>query len=568
MNRRTTSMLAGVVIAASPALAAEVTPQRLVNADREPQNWLMNHRTYDAQRYSPLDKINKSNVKSLKLAYAVAIGGTSANENLLSTPLAEDGYLYVVDNWSVVYKIDGRSGRMGRIVWRMDPGQEKLQAVNRGAALWGNFVISVANYPARVIATDKETGKVAWEANMGDGQPDLTLTAAPLPVKDKIVIGASGGDRGVRDFIVALDAATGKLLWRKYTVPAPGEPGSETWKDNNNAWQTGGGAMWVTGSYDVDSNQVLWGTGNPVPMFNPYGRPGDNLYTNSLISWDPDSGKMNWYFQYTPGDMWDYDEAGTHILIDGEVAGQVRKLIVHSARNGFFYAMERSNGQTLLAKQYVDAVTWTKGIDQKTGKPVDYDPTKDIQVYSGQQAMTPTDRTKKLCPALLGGNNYWSASYSRRTKLLYIPSMSSCNQSTLDPDAGRNANGIIAGGASKYTERNESDIVVVDPLTGEIKKKIHKAYPNFSAALTTAGGLLFTGLIDGSFAAYDDTSLEQLWEVNVGTGVNAPPMTFEAGGKQYVAVLTGLSRVAKSTLVNTPELREMRHQTMLFVFGL
>src|SRR6267378_296390 len=183
MNRRPTSMLAGVAIAASPALAAEITPERLVNADREPQNWLMNHRTYDAQRYSPLDKINKGNVKDLKLAYAVAIGGTSANENLEATPLAEDGYLYVVDQWSVVYKIDGRSGDMGRIIWRMDPGQERLLAVNRGAALWGNFVISVANYPARVIATDKETGKVAWETNMGDGQPDLALTAAPLPVK-------------------------------------------------------------------------------------------------------------------------------------------------------------------------------------------------------------------------------------------------------------------------------------------------------------------------------------------------------------------------------------------------
>jgi alcohol dehydrogenase (cytochrome c) len=568
MNRRSTSMLAGVVIAASPALAAEVTPERLINADREPQNWLMNHRTYDAQRYSPLDRINRVNVKDLKLAYAVAIGGTAANENLESTPLAEDGFLYIVDQWGVLYKIDARSGKAGRIVWRMDPGQERLRGANRGAALWGNFVISIANSPARVIATDKETGKIAWETNMGDGQQGLTLTAAPLPVKDKIVIGASGGDSGVRDFIAALDAATGTLAWRKYVIPAPGEPGSETWKDKNNAWQTGGGAMWVTGSYDIETNQVLWGTGNPVPMFNPYSRPGDNLYTNSLISWDPDIGKMNWYFQYTPGDMWDYDEAGTHILIDGEIAGLPRKLIAHSGRNGFFYVMERSNGQTLLAKPYVDAVNWTKGIDQKTGKPVDYDPNKDIQVYSGQQNMTMTDRTKKLCPALLGGNNYWSASYSRRTKLLYIPSMSSCTQSTLDPSAGRNANGIIAGGANKYTERNESDIVVIDPSTGEVKKKVHKPYPNHSAALTTAGGLLFTGLIDGSFAAYDDMSLEQLWDVNVGAGFNAPPMTFEAGGKQYVAILTGLGRVAKSTLVNTPELREMRNQTMLFVFGL
>jgi alcohol dehydrogenase (cytochrome c) len=584
MNRRTTFMVAGMTIAALPAFAAEVTPERLINADREPQNWLMNHRTYDSQRYSPLDKINKANVKSLKIAYAVAIGGTSANENLEATPLAEDGFLYLTDQWGVLYKIDGRSGDLGRIVWRMDPGQEKIDAANRGAALWGNFVISMANYPPRMIATDKETGKVVWETNLSDGQPTLQFSAAPLAVKDKIILGAAGGDRGVRDFIVALDAATGQLAWRKYVIPAPGEPGSETWKDKNNAWLTGGGAMWVTGSYDVDTNQVLWGTGNPVPMFNPYYRPGNNLYTNSLISWDPDSGKMNWYFQYTPGDMWDYDEAGTHILIDGEVAGQARKLIGHSGRNGFFYALERSNGQTLLAKPYVDTITWTKGIDQKTGLPVDYDPNKDIQVYSGQQSMTPADRTKKLCPSWLGGNNYWSASYSRRTKLLYIPSASSCNQATLDPvfknikaennvplteDVLRQiANGALYGGAQKYTERNESEIVVLDPFTGEVSKKLHKPYPNHSAALTTAGGLLFTGFIDGSFAAYDDISLEQLWQVNVGVGINAPPMTFEVGGKQYVAILTGLSRPAKNTLVNTPELREMRNQTMLFVFGL
>ena len=287
--------------AAAPAMAAEITSDRLVNADKEPQNWLMNHRTYDAQRYSPLDRINTGNVKGLKLAYAVALGGTSTNANLESTPLAEDGFLYVVDHWGVLYKIDGRSGDVGRILWRMDPGQEKLPLANRGAALWGNFVVTVANYPPRVIATDKETGRVAWEANLSDGQADLQLTAAPLAVKDKIILGAAGGDHGVRDFIVGLDAATGKVLWRRYVVPAPGEPGSDTWKDKNNAWQTGGGAMWVTGSYDPASNQVFWGTGNPVPMYDPYYRPGDNLYTNSLISWDPDTGKMNWYHQYVPG---------------------------------------------------------------------------------------------------------------------------------------------------------------------------------------------------------------------------------------------------------------------------
>src|SRR6516162_5470008 len=205
-------LLAGSVLAAAPTLGTEVTPNRLVNADNEPGNWLMNHRTYDAQRFSPLDQINKTNIKSLRLAYAVAIGGTSVTENLEATPLVEDGFLYVVDLWGVVYKIDGRSGDLGRIVWRMDPGQEKTPDANRGAALWGNFVISVANHPARLIATNKETGKVVWETSISDGQSGLQFTAAPLAVKDKIMIGASGGDNGVRAFMLGLDAATGKLL--------------------------------------------------------------------------------------------------------------------------------------------------------------------------------------------------------------------------------------------------------------------------------------------------------------------------------------------------------------------
>ncbi len=562
------ALLAGCfTLTALPAVAADVTPERLVNADREPQNWLMNHRTYDAQRYSPLDRISKANVGALKLAYAVAIGGTSANENLQSTPLAEDGFLYVVDQWGVLYKIDGRSGDLGRILWRMDPGQEKVPLSNRGAALWGRFVITVANYPARMIATDKETGKVAWETNLSDGQVDLQLTAAPMAIKDKIVLGAAGGDRGTRDFIVAVDAATGKEAWRRYVVPAPGEPGSETWKDRNNAWQTGGGAMWITGSYDVATNQVLWGTGNPVPMFDPYYRPGNNLYTDSLISWNPDTGRMNWYHQYVPGDMWDYDEAGTHILIDGQIAGQTRKLITHSARNGFLYTFERSNGQTVLAKPYVDQITWTAGIDQKTGLPVDYDPGKDIQVYSGRQNQTLENRTRKLCPSMGGGNNFYPSSYSPKTKLIYIPSMSSCNEVTLDPNLSNKA-GDWKGASFRHIQRNESDIIVSDPFTGEIVKKLHIPYVNNSGVLSTAGGVIFTAYTDGTFAAYDDATLEQLWKINVGAGFMAPPMTFEAGGRQYVAILSGLSRIAIGRHVFTPELREMRNQTMLFVFGL
>jgi len=560
------ALLAGtVMLAVAPAMATDVTPDRLANP--EPGNWLMNHRTYDAQRYSPLDGINRANVKGLRLAYAVALGGTAANENLQSTPLAEDGFLYLTDQWGILYKIDGRSGDTGRILWRMDPKQEKVPLANRGAALWGNLVVTVANYPARMIATNKESGQVVWQTNLADGQVDLQLTAAPLAIKDKIVLGAAGGDRGTRDFIVALDAATGKLAWQKYVVPAPGEPGSETWKDKNNAWQTGGGAMWVTGSYDVAGNQVLWGTGNPVPMFDPYYRPGDNLYTDSLISWDPDTGRMNWYHQYLPGDMWDYDEAGTHILLDGQIAGQMRKLITHSGRNGFLYTFERVNGQTVLAKPYLDTINWTRGIDQKTGQPVDYDPKRDIQAYSGRQNQTPADPTRKLCPSMGGGNNFYPASYSARTKLLYIPSMSSCNEVTLDTSLSNKA-GDWKGARFRSIERNESDIVVADPFTGEIRKKLHIPYVNNSGVVSTAGGIIFTGYTDGTFAAYDDATLEELWKINVGSGFNAPPMTFEAGGRQYVAIESGLSRIAIGRHIFSPELRDMRNQTMLWVFGL
>jgi alcohol dehydrogenase (cytochrome c) len=568
MNKSIRSLLlaGAAAMAACPALAAEVTPDRLANADNEPHNWLMNHRTYDAQRYSPLARINRDNVRNLKLAYAVAIGGTSANENLQATPLAEDGFLYVVDQWGVVYKIDARSGDMGRIVWRMDPGQEKLPLSNRGAALWGNLVLSTANYPARVIATDKETGKAVWETNLHD-QPDVQITAAVLPVKDKIIVGAAGGDRGVRDWIAALDAKTGKLLWRKYVIPAPGEPGSETWKDKNQvAWQTGGGAMWITGSYDPATNQVIWGTGNPVPMFDATYRPGDNLYTNSVISWDPDAGKMNWYFQYTPGDHWDYDEAHSHILVDGEINGQPRKLITHSARNGYLYTFERSNGQIAFAKPYLDRINWTAGIDQKTGKPLDYDPSKDIQTYAGVATPMADNPTRTMCPSPAGGSNFWPAAYSQRTKLIYIPALTPCADLTRKPDDYKPGN--WRGGSYKQTERFETDLIAMDPFTGNIKGKVHVPFPNYSGALTTGGGLVFTGFTDGTFFAYDDTTLQPLWKINVGSGFNAPPMTFEVNGKQYIAIMSGLSPIAKGKHERIPELKEQRNQTMLFVFGL
>jgi alcohol dehydrogenase (cytochrome c) len=554
-----------MLAAASPTLAADVTPERLLNPDREPQNWLMIHRTYDGQRFSPLGRINRDNVKNLKLAYAVPLGGSAGDEWIEATPLVEDGFIYITDSWGVLYKIDGTSGDVGRIVWRMDPKQEK-QANNRGAALWGNLVISPANWPARIVATDKDSGKVAWETNVSFDQPELRITAAPLAIKDRIVIGASGGDSGVRDWVAALDAATGRVLWRKFTIPAPGEPGSETWKGTNNSWQTGGAAVWVTGTYDPDTNQTIWGTGNPVPMFDPTYRPGDNLYTNSAISWDPETGNMNWYFQYTPGDLWDYDEVGTHILIDSEVAGQPRKLLTHSARNGHLYTMDRHNGQIIGAKPYTD-VNWTKGIDQKTGKPIEYDPTKDIQTYAGIGNLTPGEPLKRVCPSILGGNNHWPSSYSPRTKLIYIPVMTGCMTIEIDR-AKHNAERGWNGGSTASNERFEGDLTAVDPVTQEVRHRIHTRYPNYAGTLSTGGGLVFGGLFDGTVAAFDDTTLDELWSINVGSGLAAPPMTFEVNGKQYVAIASGRSPTSKRRLANTPELKEQRNATVLYVFGL
>jgi alcohol dehydrogenase (cytochrome c) len=567
------ALLAGTILAApmlaapilaTPALAADVTPERLLNPNREPQNWLMNHRTYDGQRFSPLARINKGNVKNLKLVYAVPLGGGAGNEYAVATPLAEDGFLYVTDSWGVLYKIDGTSGQYGRVVWRMDPGQQRQQR-NRGAALWGNLVITGAGVAPRIIATDKETGKVVWESGFAD-TPDVTFTSAPLAIKDKIIVGAANGDQGVRDWMGALDAATGKLVWRKFTIPAPGEPGSETWKGNTNAWQTGGAAVWVTGTYDPDTNQTIWGTGNPVPMFDPTYRPGDNLYTNSAISWDPDTGKMNWYFQFTPGDMWDYDEAGTHIMVDATVGGEARKLITHSARNGFLYTMDRHNGQTLLAKPYM-TVNWTKGIDQKTGKPLDYDAGKDIQTYAGIGNLVPGAALKKVCPSQAGGNNYWPSSYSPQTKLLYIPALTACVTVSIDREKHTKERGWN-GGLSQTDERFESDLTAVDPLTGEIKKSVHLRYPNYSGTLATGGGLIFLGLLDGTVAAFDDTTLDEVWKINIGSGFSAPPMTFEVNGRQFVAIVSGPSTAAKSRLVNTPELKDQRNATVMYVFGL
>src|SRR3954471_8616722 len=561
---RLLTALTCLLLASTAARAADVTYERLLNPDKEPQNWLMNHHDFGAQRFSQLAEINKSNVKGMRLLFAVALGGSSGNEALEGTPLVEDGFMYISDHWGVVYKIDVRDGKSGRIVWKMDPGQEKLDR-NRGVALWNNLVISVASIDARVIATDKDTGKIVWEKNLRDS-PDMFITAAPLALKDSIIIGASGGDRGVRNWIAAIDPKNGDILWKTFSIPAPGEPGSETWKDKNNAWQTGGGAFYVTGSYDPATNLTYWGSGNPVPGYDAFYRPGDNLFTNSAIAFNVANGKMEWYFQYTPNDSRDYDETGTHILIDTKVNGEDRKILTHPGRNGFNYTFDRLNGQFLKAGQYVGKVTWTKGIDPKTGKPVDYDPSKDFQIYA-EPANVNTDKVaRRVCPDQAGGNNFWPSSYSPKTKMLYVPSVEGC--SDIAPDHAAHVKGKFAGGGYVNPERLTSRVVLIDPATGEQKSRKALPYPNSAGVLTTAGGIVVTALLDGTIVALDDQTLEELWKVNVGTGFNAPPMTYSVDGKQYIAIASGLWRNAKSKLARSPEMRTASQATLIWVFGM
>jgi alcohol dehydrogenase (cytochrome c) len=466
----------------------------------------------------------------------------------------------------VVYKIDVRSGKRGEVVWKMDPAQEKIDR-NRGVALWGNLVISVTSRDGRVIATDKETGKIVWDKNLND-KTDFSLNAAPLALKDSILVGASGGDGGIRNWLVSLDPKTGNEQWRTYSIPGPGEPGHETWKDRNNAWQTGGGAFYVTGSYDPATNITYWGAGNPSPKYDSSYRPGDNLYTNSALALDAATGKIKWHHQYTPNDTMDYDEVGTHILIDTKVNGEDRKILAHAARNGFNYTFDRLNGQFLKATQYVSQVTWTKGIDPKTGKPVDYDPTKDLQGYAAPiQRILQGEKVSGVCPGVPGGNNFWSAAYSQRTKLMYIPELEGCTHITRDQT--RHVKGRFDGGDFGYDGRLSSGISVVDPATGELKARKPMPYANTAGALATGGGLIVTALIEGTVVVLDDQTLEELWSFNVGTGINAPPMTYAVDGKQYIAIATGLTRNSMGRVATTPELRNLgKTATMIFVFAL
>jgi len=574
-----------VTTALTPLKAADMTFERALNAGNEPQNWILHHGNYQGHRFSQLKEINTETVKNLKVAFTVALGGFEGAGtrykfgDLEATPIVEDGVIYVPDGWGTVYAIDVSSGKKGMFKWRFDPQTNKAWAGdvaccgvnNRGVALWKDKIISVS-LDGRLFAINKATGEKVWERKIAN--PDLgeTLTLAPLIVRDVAIVGAAGGEYGIRGFIDGTDLNTGQQLWRTYTIPGKGEAGNETWKDGKDHWQHGGGSIWETATYDRDTDTIYQGVGNAGPDWDPEYRPGDNKWAASVLALNPSNGEIKWGFQYTPNDPYDYDEISEHPIINAKVNGEDRKLVVHAARNGFYYALDRVNGSFVAGKQYVNELNWTPGLDPKTGRPLNYDPNSDVQVYRpgshGSRANVNGDR---LCPSLLGGKNWEPSAYNPELGLLFVTAKEGCNYIvTKQQDDFVDQGGAVkprerfAGGQPNTPERLFGSLKAIDPATGETKLAAKLDYPTYGGVLATAGNLIFVGLPDGTLAAYDAKTLKEAWSINLGTGINAPPVTYSVNGKQYVAVLVG----SKQPPAYAPELKNNSTASMVFVFRL
>jgi alcohol dehydrogenase (cytochrome c) len=582
--------LAGSLLMATaltPARAADMTNERALNPQREPQNWILHHGNYQGHRFSQLKEINTDTVKSLKPAFTVALsgfqnGGRYAHGNLEATPLIEDGIMYVPDGWGSVYAIDVTAGKKGVIKWKMDPGTDRAWAGdvaccgvnNRGVALWKDKVISIA-LDGRMFSINKATGEVVWERKIAEPAIGETLTIAPLIIRDLAIVGTAGGERGIRGFIEATDLNTGKAAWRTYTIPGAGEPGSETWKDGKERWRHGGGSVWETATYDPESDTFYQGIGNPGPDWDAEYRPGDNKWAGSVLAINPTDGKIKWGYQYTPNDPYDFDEISEHPIINAKVNGEDRKLVVHAARNGFFYTLDRTNGSFIAGKQYVDELNWTPGLDPKTGKPLNYNPNADVQVYAERTHGTRAKpKSEKLCPTNNGGKNWEPSAYNPELGLLYIPSIEGCNyielieqQDMVDQGGTIKPRERFTGGAVRTPDRLYGSLKAVDPTTGETKAAQKLIYPNMAGVLATAGNLIFLGHYDGTFAAYDAKTLNEVWSFNVGSPIQAPPVSYSVNGKQYVAILVG-ARMWPFIVENAPELKNQASASMLYVFSL
>ena len=564
-----------------PARAADtVTQERLLNSEKETGNWLHHHKNYSATRFSSLKEINKDNVKNLKVAWTMHLGGVEgggiwSHGGLEATPIVENGMMYVTDGWGSVYKIDARGGK-GTLLWKMDPKTDHDWAGvvaccgvdNRGVALWDDLVIS-HTLDGRLIATNKETGQVAWQRQVADPDKGEVITGAPLIVKNMAITGVAGAEFGIRGWIAATDLASQKEVWRTFTIPGKGEPGSETWKDDKNAAASGGGSTWVTGSYDPATDTIIWGVGNPGPDWDNQYRPGDNLYTETSLALDSLTGKIKWHYQHTPNDPFDYDSVSENVLVDVTGPdGAPLKLALEADRNGFAYAIDRTTGKFIWGLPFVKKVTWTKGLDPESGKPIEYDSKKTVQRYSASPHRE--NKVADICPGNMGGKNWPPTAYNPDLKLWYIPVIESCNRITVEESdpAKLKPREFWTGGGPSQPVKITGSVTAIDVTSGKIAGKLETPFPNLGGILATPD-LVFTGQPSGEVTALDAKSLQKLWEFNTGGGVNAPPVTFSVDGKQYVAILVGLGGAWDKWFIDsTPELKNIQPGSMLYVFSL
>ena len=526
--------LAAVWLSCWMPLGAQVSYDRLLRADREPQNWLTYAGSYKSWRYSALDQIRTTNAKNLELKWIYQLDTTDKFE---ASPLVVDGAMYFSEPPSDVIAVDAKTGRAFWTYRYALAGNVGVCCgrVNRGLAILGD-ILYLAALDGNLVALDAKTGKEVWKTPVVDPKLGYTLTMAPLVVKDKVIIGPAGGEYGIRGFLAAFDAHTGKELWRFHTIPGPGEAGHETWAGD--AWQRGGGSVWLTGSYDPELNLIVQGVGNPGPDWNATVRPGDNLYTTSVIALDADTGTLKWHFQFVPHDAWDWDAMQTPVMVDGEWQGKQRKLLYWAHRNGVFYVLDRTNGKFLSGKPFVK-VNWLAGFDDN-GRP---------QV---QPNSLPTAEGTLIYPGVQGGTNWYSPSYSPRTGLFYLSVWadyySVYQEGAAEYVPGRRFNGGDIRQPLAYNRNttlfpNEQQgygaLKAINPKTGETAWQVKFADLTEGGVLSTAGDVVFTGNREGYFHAFDARDGKLLWKASLGGYIAAGPVSYSVDGRQYVAVAAG-----------------------------
>jgi len=521
MNSTTLLLLAGFV---GPAFAlAQVTTEMLLKKPGD--NWLSYSGSYDAQRHSPLKQIHTGNVRDLVPKWMYHIRGASRLE---SVPIVVDGVMYVSQP-NEVYALDGRTGRL---IWEYHRQPALQKGPNRGVAVYGNKVY-FGTPDAHLVALDARTGNLVWEAKLAEARDGYWSPVAPLPVKGKIIIGIAPGDHGLNGFLDAYDAETGKRVWRWEAIPRPGEPGSETW--SGESWKTAGGDTWLTGSYDPELNLIYWGIGNPAPDFDGDSREGDNLYTECVVALNADTGKLKWYFQFTPHDVHDWDAVEIPVLVDAPYQGRLRKLLVQANRNGFYYVLDRTTGEFLHGTPFVKLLNWATGLT-KEGRP--------IRV----PGVVPSFQGTKTCPATAGATNWMSPAFNPDTGFFYVVAQEGCGINTKSADTFRpGGHPFMATGYIESPEEPwQMHVRALELTTGKLKwdyKQIGSRRYG-AGVISTAGGLIFVGDDQGVLTALEASAGKALWHFNTGQQITASPMTYSFKGKQYVALTAGSNVVA------------------------